>query len=431
MREVSVSKPIAGHSRWKQTSRRSLILVAGVAAGLLVLVAGWRWRRPSEEIALPSVVTRAEYDRAQEAFELKYGRPANRLDVMSWLAEWNLSKQRPSEAIACFGEIPTSHPQYGRMARYQQGRTLLALDRAVEAEEQFRELISAEESAPAIEPRYLVDARQRLRHILEVELRFEERQQLLAGVIGRGEADHFELIVFCFPSQLRWNGDDAARWLEEFHRVNPSDRWLNIALGRYRTGQGKLEEARGLLEGIVRQSPSDLWATAALVACLRESDDADAADRLIEALPPQSPTDPWLLLLQRGSHAIERGRADDAARAYEQLLAQDRTNTEAWLKTATISRMQGNVEKQQRAVAVAAGLSRIQNHIAKGIKKPEDPNSFLDIADLCVEIDFDTEAGILTRFAEKLAPDNPRVLSMLNLLQSRKPASAESTSGKG
>ena len=428
MCEMSDGKTIIDLPRRTKLSWRATTLLAGIA-GLALLIASLSWRGTSTEPPLPSAVTALEYQHAREAFELKYGRPANRMDVLSWLAEWNLSKKRPTEAIACFAEIPTAHPPYGRMARYQQGRTLLSLHRAIEAEEQFRELISAEESAPSIEPRFLVDARQRLRHILEVELRFEERRELLKGVIERGEADYFETIVYCFPSHLRWNGDDACQWLEDFHAANPSDRLLNIALGRYRTGQGKLVEARALLDGIVRQSPGDLWATAALVACLRESDDADAADRLIEVLPPQAATDPWLLLLQRGAYLLERGRLAEAARAYDQLLAHDHTNTEAWQKTVLISRMLGDEPKRKRAVVVAAGLSRIQNHIGKGLKSPEDPNSFLDVAVVCVEIEFDAEGWILAKYAERLAPDNPRVVAMIKLLQSRQSTTSETNPG--
>ena len=409
-------------------TRTIIVLIVGMIAcgGLLMFLSP---RTDPAILRLPAVVTPRDQQHAREAFELKYGRPADRHDMLSFLAEMYLAGGRPADAVECFAEIPTSHPRYGPMARFQQGRTLLTLHRAVEAEKEFRELIAREEAAPSIEPKYLVDARQRLRHILEVELRFEERRELLKGVIARGEADHFETIVYCFPSHLRWNGDDARQWLEEFHAANPSDRLLNIALGRYRTGQGKLAEARTLLEEIVRQSPGDLRATAALVACLRESDDADVADRLIEALPLQAATDPWLLLLQRGAHALERGLTDVAARAYDQLLAHDHTNTEAWQKTAMISRILGDEPKRKRAVVVAAGLSRIQNHIGKGLKSPEDPNSFLDIAYLCAEIEFDTEGWILAKYAERLAPDNPRVVAMIKLLRSRKQTTSKTNPG--
>ncbi len=419
---AAATQPPVHRTRW------IIVLIVGMIAcgGLLTVLSP---RTDPARQRLPAVVTPRDHQHAREAFELKYGRPADRIDVLSFLAEMYLARDRPADAVECFEEIPTSHPRYGPMARFQQGRTLLTLHRAVEAENQFRELIAREEAAPSIEPKYLVDARQRLRHILEVELRFEERRELLKGIIERGEADHFETVVYCFPSHLRWNGDDARQWLEEFHAANPSDRLLNIALGRYRTGQGKLVEARALLDGIVRQSSGDLWATAALVACLRESDDADAADRLLEALPPPAANDPWLLLLQRGAHALERGHTADAARAYDQLLAHDHTNTEAWQKNSMISRMRGDEPKRKRAVVVAAGLSRIQNHIGKGLKNPEDPNSFLDIADVCAEIEFDSEGWILAKYAERLAPDNPRVVAMIKLLQSRKSATSETNPG--
>jgi tetratricopeptide (TPR) repeat protein len=412
---------------------RWMILLLLIGSGLFL---SSRWIRTNPD-QLPPGITQRDYQLASEAFEVKYGRKADRIDVVSYLAELQLSRDRLADAVACFELIPTSHSQYGRMARFQQGRTLLTLHRAPEAEQQFRELIELEEVSPKLEPKYLVDARQRLRHILEVELRFEERKPLLAGMVERGEADHFETIVYCFPSHLRWNGHDAVKWLEEFHAQNPSDRLLNIALARYRTGQGKVEEARKILQPIVQQSPAsptspngsptspksglDRWATAALIACLKESGETDAADKMIETLPPQASTDPWLLLLQRGNYALDKGDHDIAAIAYAELLSQDPTNTEAWQKMALIERLRGNEAKRLRAVEVAAGLSRIQNHIGKGIQRPEDPNSFMDVADVCAEIKFDTEALILTKFAQKSAPDHPRVVAMIKLLQSRQP----------
>ena len=417
---------VLSNSRRVAWTRWVMLLIFGafICVGL-----GYKLRRRNTPALpqLPPVVTVLDRQHAREAFELKYGRSPDRNDLLSFLAEFYLSRGRLADAVECFHEIPTSHSAYGPMARFQQGRTLLKLHRAVEAEPQFRELIAHEEKSLTIAPNYLVDARQRLRFILEVELRLEERKQLLAGVIERGEANHFETIVFCFPSHLRWNGNAAVKWLEEFHAADPTARSLNIALGRYRTGQGKLDEARTLLEPIVKNFPEDRRALAALIACLQESDESAEADRLIEGLPLQSASDPWLLLLQRGGHALRRGLTDKAAKAYDELLAQDRTNTEAWQKTAMIGRIQNDETKRKRAIDVATGLSRIQNHIGKGIQRPEDPNSFLDIADLCAEIEFDAEGLILTKFAEKLSPENPRAMAAIKLFQSRMSAVSDRT----
>lgn len=389
------------------------MLLTGVTLSLILACVLGMPRPPV--LALPACVAPRDRSLATEAFEVKYGRSPDRLDLLSFLAELYLARNRLDDAIACFDEIPTTHPEYGAMARFQQGRTLLTLHRAAGAERQFRTLIAAEETAPRLPTRYLLDARQRLRHILEVELRFEERQPLVTLLVQRGEADHFETVVSCFPSHLRWNGDDAVRWLEEFHAADPDDRLIRIALGRYRTGQGRLDEARTLLEGVMQQFPHDLWATACLIACLREADDGAAADRLIESLPPLASSDPWLLMLRRGAHALEHGQLEAAQAAYDMLLAADRTNTEAWQKLAMIARLRGDEPQRVRAVTVAAGLSRIQNHIGKGIQRPEDPNSFLDVADVCFEIGFDLEGWILTRFARRLAPEFPRTLRLLEL----------------
>ena len=138
----------------RRPQRYVFVIVAFTA---LAIVGSWLL---TPRRSLPGTVSEKEYRLAEEAFEVRYGREANRVDVMSWLAEWYLAHDRQHDAIQCFAEIDTSHPEYGHMARYQQGRTLLGLHQAPEAERQFRELIAAEAMTPRIETRYLVDARQ-------------------------------------------------------------------------------------------------------------------------------------------------------------------------------------------------------------------------------------------------------------------------------
>lgn len=397
------------------------LAVAVVSASMVIGVFGLaRLRSPSSAIEpLPEGVSAREYQLAKKSFELKYRRKADRLDVLSWLAEWYARRERLPLAVDCFAAIPTSHPQYGRMARYQQGRTLLELNRAVESEQQFRELIPLEEASPTIEPRYQVDARQRLRHLLEVSLRFEERRLLLRGVVERGEADHFELLVFCFPSHLRWNGPTAVQWLERFHGSDPTDPVLNIALGRYRAGQGKLDEARQILEPVVQARPDDRFALAALLACLRDADDPDEWTRRMVALPAQSPDDPWLLLIQRGLFAKLNGQPELAVIAFDQLLSLDRTCTEAWTGLAEACLLLNESTRRQQALKMIAGLGRIQNNLSKVNLHPTKPDGYLYVADMCAEIELDREGLLLTQHAEKLSPDDARVRSTREMFQAR------------
>jgi tetratricopeptide (TPR) repeat protein len=397
-----------------------LLLIPGTISVILAGLA-FVWIAPSfnDSLSIPSVVTVKEREIARRSFEKQYGRAPNRDDILSWMAEWYLARKRLGDAVICFAEIPTAHPKYGRMARFQQGRTLLTLHRAIEAEQQFHELITAEEQEPAIEPRYLFDARQRLRHILEVELRFEERQSLLRGVVARGEADHFEIVAYCFPTQLRWNGPQATEWVEEFYAVDSTHPMIRIAKGRYLTGQGKLPDARTLLAAVVQEFPTDLRGMAAFIACLREADASEEVDRLMADLPPQSPDDSWLLLLQRGDHALQNGNSQAAVLAYEQVLRTDRTSGAAWQGLINATRLSGDAARRAEAIQMAAGLGRIQSHLGKGIQRPSDPNSFLDVADLCAEIGLDREGLILTQYALKLASQNQRALNAAKMFKLR------------
>lgn len=333
------------------------------------------------------------------------------MDVAYWVAERDIAGQRLAEAITCLDQIPTDHPRYGRMARFEQGSALLQLHRAIESEQQLRELIIAEEAAPQLESRYLINARQNLRHILEVELRFEERQVLLRGVIDRGEEDPFEAVVGCFPSLLRWNGPSAMKWLDQFREADPASPLLDIAFGRYRTAQGKPQEARPILEAVVKQDPNNLRAVAALVVCLRESDDLAEADRLMRALPPLSADDPWWLLIQRGWFLLQNGQPQLAAAAYEQLLKQDRTSSEAWQGLAEASRLLKDTPRRTQALRMVAVLGRIQNYLGKPINDASNPDAYLDVADLCAEIPLVREGAVMTRTAMRLAPRNERVVA--------------------
>ena len=195
--------------------------------------------------------------------------------------------------------------------------------------------------------------------------------------------------------------------------MNPTDPTLNVARGRYLTGEGRLDEARAVLEATVRERPGDLSAQAAMLACLREADATDELSQRMAALPPQSLHDPWLLLIQRGKHANQSGNPEDAAAAFGQLLNQDRTCSEAWAGQAQAALMLKDLPKRKQALAMTAGLARIQNRLTKITRRPDHPESFLDIADLCAELALDREGRFFVEYARKLSPDNPRVLTTI------------------
>ena len=218
---------------------------------------------------------------------------------------------------------------------------------------------------------------------------------------------------------MRWSGPDAFQWIEHFHAKNPDDTRLSIALGRFRTIQGQLKEAKTILEAVLKSHPQNLDALAALIACLREADEPDELARVQQMLPPQSAEDPWLLLLQRGALANRDGKSEEAVAAYEQLLQQDRTAVEAWQGLGQATRLLGDLARSKHALKMSSALGRIQNHLGKAIQASMSPDSFLDVADLCAEIDLNREGAIMTRCALRLDPRKERVRSAVELFRAK------------
>ena len=390
-------------------SRLKPWILVNVCLGVLLVVGIGLWSRSQTVPPLPAEVTQRQYELAARLFKIKYKRPADRIDTLSWLAESAYAEGKLAQAVACFAEIPTEHPVYGRMARYQQASALLALHDAPAAETMFRELIALEESQPTIAAKLLIDARQRLRHILEVELRFEDRHALLRGVLDRGENDGFEAVAGCFPTLLRWNGPEATGWLEEFLAIHPQDPVLQTALGRYRMGQGRLDEARTLLEQVCRARPEDLLARAALLDCYWEAgldEELAAAMAQLAALDPQ---EPWRLLLVRGRFALRQQQPAVAHAAFLALLTADRTNIEAWLGISQAAGALRRDSERTHALLMVKELGRIQDLLGKAINEPRKPQPFLRGAELCAPLGLDREGQILLAHARRVAEDDQPV----------------------
>jgi enediyne biosynthesis protein E4 len=378
---------------------------------LLACFASWRFVRVPPP-PLPAGVERDEYDLAADAYRDRYGTRPERLDVLSWLGESYVAQRRFDEAVSCFHEIPSSHPKYGRAARYLHGQVLLELDRAADAERQFRELISLEESSPSLPHDQLVDASKRLRFILEVELRFEERQELLRGVVTRGEAEPFELAAFCFPTQLRWWGSDAAGWLDEFLAKTPDDPTLQLALIRFRTAQGRLDEARTLFEQYLPNHPQDPATLAAGLTLYRQQDDAPAFDRLARSLPSPSPADTWGLRYWRGRIARERGDFEAALRELLALVRDVPAHAEAWRELVEVTRLAGRERLRDVAAKRVQVLGGIANRLGLALPKPREPRAWIEIAQLCDEGGLAPEARLVASYALTLQPGDQRLVQL-------------------
>ena len=325
------------------------------------------------------------------------------------------------KSAACFDAIPTGHPRYGLNARRQAGEVFLALGNVVKAEKNLREFLNEIPAGAAQQASLVIDAKQRLRHILEVQLRFEERDRLLHEMVKAGLGDTFDAIFYCFPSLLRWNGPAAVQWCEQYLKQTPDDLNLRIALGRYRAGQGRLAEARVILMKCRREAPQNLRTVAGWLMLLREQDDWEAIRGEIAKLPPPRTSDPWLLLRIRGAEALRREDFKSAARYLEMELKQNPASPESCLGLAKAYAGQGRANDRQRMQHKATVLARIQNRLGWGQTSPKDVAPYLEIAGLCESIGLREQGLIIAKLAARFSPDDAAVRQLLSRLERKQP----------
>jgi tetratricopeptide (TPR) repeat protein len=254
-----------------------------------------------------------------------------------------------------------------------------------------------------MQPQHRHDARQRLRYILEIELRFRERHELLADMVRRGEADLIDTQFYLFPNLLRWNGAAAVSQCERFYANDPDDANIGAALGRYRVGQGRLDDATAMLEALRRKHPGHLLAAAALLSCDDERRDWDRMARDASGLPPATDSDPWLLSTMRGRLAMHRNEFDQAARHFERLLRDDPANAEASAALVEIYERLNLKERRDEQLQRMRGLARLRSLLGEVQEHPEDPKPLREVAAVCEGIGLTSHAQLVAQLADKAA----------------------------
>jgi tetratricopeptide (TPR) repeat protein len=388
--------PYRMSSRFVLGSCITVVLILGVVTGVV-------WSLRNRTKLPPQGVSLREYQLAAKAFTRRYRTQPDHTDIVSWLAESAVAANDLDRALNCFAVIPSSHLKYGRFARLQQGEILLRLKRAATAEHQFREFLQLERVAPQSPPDHVDHALHQLRHILEVQLRFEERHTILSELISRKSADTFETLAFCFPTLFRWNGSQAQAWLEEFWQADAENFQIRVALARYRTGNGRLDEAHNLLDSCLAERPNDRHAVAALVALRHEEGDWDQMAQLLATVPPEE-SDPWLLMRLRGHVLNHDGRFVAAAEQFRTALRIDPACAECYVGLADALAGQGQAEPQQSALATAQQLARIQNRLGWLDTEPDRLEVLLEVAQIARQIGLIDAARAITALVLRKSP---------------------------
>jgi tetratricopeptide (TPR) repeat protein len=242
--------------------------------------------------------------------------------------------------------------------------------------------------------------------LLAVELRFEERQRLLAEIIQRGEAQTFEVLAWCFPTLLEWNSPHAAWRVEQAWQADAANVRLGVALARYRIGQGRLPESQLILTRCLELSPHDLDVKATLLAYHYEQNAWDEMAPIVADLPALQDSEPWLLLKMRGHFHEHHQRYAEAIDCYRRVLKADPASAESQLGLARALAAAGMRDESQKALAVSHGLARIQNKLGQSVQNPDSIEALEEIAQICEQIGLFQQAWLVASVALVKAPDH-------------------------
>ena len=361
---------------------------------------------------LPPGIERDEYRQTLSELRGQDDKFPTHEAVLCQLGEKAAGAGRWEAALGCFDQIPAHDPRYGHVTFYEKGQILIQLQRLAEAEANLREFLRLEQRAPQMLREYTVVTKQYLSYLLAVELRFEERQQLLTEMIQRGEAQTFEVLAWCFPTLLEWNSPHAAWRVEQAWQSDATNVRLGVALARYRIGQGRLPESREILARCLELSPQDRDAQAALLAYQFEQSAWNEMAPIIAALPPIQDSDPWLLLKMRGHFCEHQLQYPAAIDAYRRALKVDPASAESQLGLARALAATGAKDENQQALAVSQGLARIQNKLGWSVQNPDSVEPLVEIAQICEQIRLPEQSWLVTSVALRKAPDHKELLQL-------------------
>lgn len=381
---------------------RVLVIALLLAGGL-----SFFWLSPRTPTWLPDELR----EEATRAFRLTYQREPDPLDILSFAAELAVQREQLDLANQCFGEIPTSHPLYGHSARLQQGQVLLKLNRAQAAEANLQEYLAL----PEVE--YRDQATQFLRYLLEIQLRFEERNALLTSIHTQGKLKPADALFLGYASLLRWNGEQAVDRCRQFYEQDPDNLRLQIAWAQYLGGSARAQEGLTLIEATLAKVPDNPRAQAVKLYLLAELGEDDLLTSMMSALPPPRHNDPWLMLRVRGQAALARDDLELAEQCYQLYIDNDPSLAECHFGLAEIAGRRGQTERKKAFQETGRQLALIQNRLGGAQFSPSDPAPFLKLAEMSLAAGLKRQAQLMAESAILIDPQNSDAAEILTKCQ--------------
>lgn len=359
----------------------------------------------TSESPLPAGVTQAEYNDAAGWIKTNFpNQPATHEAVLLVVAERATKQSKPETAIECYRSIAATTPKFGLVARLELGKLLVELNRADQAEAALQEYLEAARVASELQPQQVQEAFKWLTYILSVEIRQEDRKQVLREQHKIGLADPLDSKQLFFPNLLILNSPAGKKKLAAFLDADSNNLRLRIAQARYRTLEGSYEDAIKALVALQQENPSDLQVAAALAEAYFENADSDGLSRLMTTLPSRSDNEPWLLTRMRGEYALETKQWQLALDCFEQVLKNDPTNAPAQMGSAKAWAGLGDEPKRQVALQRSGIIAEIRVNLSS--VQPNAENACYDLADKCSKLGLDLAAETFKQHAKVISQQN-------------------------
>ncbi len=398
--QSEIAKSVEGSLKRRRRKRWAAAFVIGAVIALWIMAQSGREQ-------FPDGITDADVVQARSRFIEQFGFEPDHGDTLAMLGEQLIVAELDAVAMRCYAAISESHPRFGLSAQLQTGILLAERNEAAEAERVLRKYLqnAAGSRAGSVDGR--IRARKWLTYLLSVQLRLEERHAIHTESHADGLADLQDSLQYHFPHLLLYRTNRGAERLRQYLEVDPDSRAMQVALGRYLTGEGRLDEAEGLLRELHGRQPGDPRSAAALLECLYEQDDWDGFADVIDDLPADAAQEPWLLTDMRGRFSLHREQWDDARREFLRVLSVIPSHSSCQMGLVTALRSLGDDQALKVAEQRSLVLARIRVSMPR--VQSGDPEELQALAELCDEAQLSDAAVTFRSYSRAFAsPDDAR-----------------------
>ena len=389
------------HPRRKHKRKRQLLLLA---LCFLILVGGLFTFR-SVDSPLPPGVSRQDFEKAAADFKQDFDRDGDHFDVLMTLAEMAAKKKDSVTAIACYQQIPTTHARHGPSARYGEAQLFAETDQVQRAEDSFNEFLKLLEQGMQLPDRQVAHSRHWLSLIYGVELRPEDRQIVLHGLMEDHQADINDVKQYYFESLLIWQTAFGSERVRDFLKKDADNRNLRIAAARYDIGEGRLKEARERLATLRSEDPKDLRTLAVLLESCYEMNDWSGFANEFSTAPEFDKDEPRLLTQLRGEWALHQNDWLKAEEYFQYMLKIDPPNAVCLMGLARAYAGQGKPKEREAVLQRSLLVAKLRVDLAA--ISHDNPKGARSVANSARQLGMDDAAAILEFFAARMPDGTP------------------------